>query len=210
MPSNLRAILDDGVVLRAGRRLRVLVFFHYEITRHDLARRRLCKASLHLANFSRIRANQISGSDFRVARRLFSLGILPPCGCGRSVHYDVHCTIICILLQSVTCHHVAATIAHCWIGKIARSITPGGVYPTTAEFQPTLDDSVKAGSSLAAMRRLFPEMSDECLVFCFRRTYRGSGSYRSVVGSLPEQGCAYLRPSLCAGLLVANAHEASA
>jgi hypothetical protein len=27
------------------------------------------------------------------------------------VHYDLHCTIICILQQSVTCHPVAATIA---------------------------------------------------------------------------------------------------
>jgi hypothetical protein len=48
----------------------------YEIIRHDLAPCRLCQASLHLANFSRIRTNQISGSDFRVARRPFSLGIL--------------------------------------------------------------------------------------------------------------------------------------
>src|SRR5229473_6941772 len=43
----------------------------YEITRHNLARRRLCKASLHLASFSRIRTNQISGSVLRVARRRF-------------------------------------------------------------------------------------------------------------------------------------------
>jgi hypothetical protein len=47
----------------------------YEITRHDPARRRLCQASLHLASLSRIKTNQISGSDFRVARRRFSVGI---------------------------------------------------------------------------------------------------------------------------------------
>jgi len=53
----------------------------------------------------------------------------------------------------------------------------------------------------------FPEMSDECLVYiCLRRPYRRSRLYRSVVGSLREQGCACLRPSPCAGLLVAKAH----
>jgi hypothetical protein len=47
----------------------------YEITRHDPARRRLCHASIHLASLSRIKTNQISGSDFRVARRRFSVGM---------------------------------------------------------------------------------------------------------------------------------------
>ncbi len=65
---------------------------------------------------------------------------------------------------------------------------------------------MKAGSSLIAMRRLFPEMSDECLVYiCFRRAYRRSGLYRSVVGGCRSRivrvcdrrsalGCWSLRP----------------
>ena len=89
-------------------------------TRHDLARRRLCKASLHLASFSRIRTNQISGRDFRVARRPIFSWHLTSLRLPTMVHYDRHCTIICISQQSVTCHPVAATIAHCRSSKIAR------------------------------------------------------------------------------------------
>jgi hypothetical protein len=40
----------------------------------------------------------------------------------------------------VTCHPVAATIAHCRSKKIARSISRADVYPITAKFQLTLDD----------------------------------------------------------------------
>jgi hypothetical protein len=58
------------------------------------------------------------------------------------------------------------------------------VYPTTAKFRSHPRQSVKTGPSLTAMRRLFPEMSDECLVYiCLRRPYRRSGLCRSVVGS---------------------------
>jgi hypothetical protein len=47
----------------------------YEIARHDPPRRRLCQASLHRASCSRIKTNQISGSDFRVGRRRFCVGM---------------------------------------------------------------------------------------------------------------------------------------
>ncbi len=44
------------------------------------------------------------------------------------------------------------------------------VYPMTAKFRPHLGQSVKTESSLTAMRRLFPEISDEHLVYtCGRR-----------------------------------------
>jgi hypothetical protein len=62
--------------------------------------------------------------------------------------------------------------------------------------------SVKAGPLLTAMRRLFSETSDECLVYV--------ASVAECRGRVPEQDCACLRPSLYAGLLVANAHETSA
>jgi hypothetical protein len=80
------------------------------------------------------------------------------------------------------------------------------VYPTTAKFRPHPGQSVKTGSSLTAMRHLFPEMSDECLLYiCLRRPYRRSGLYRSVMGSCgsrvvrvcdnrPVLGCWWLRP----------------
>jgi hypothetical protein len=61
--------------------------------------------------------------------------------------YDLHCTIICISLQSVTCHPVAATIAHWSITKIARSITPGRRLPNHCKIPAHPGRSVKAGSS---------------------------------------------------------------
>jgi hypothetical protein len=115
----LRHWRDQGPRHRPGERLSgaiaggsLCLLFRYEITRHDPARRRLCQASLHLASFSRIRTNQISGSDLWVVRRRFSEGILAS-SCGRSVRRDVRCTTIGLSRQSVTCHSVAATIAHC-------------------------------------------------------------------------------------------------
>jgi hypothetical protein len=90
-----------------------------------------------------------------------------------------------------------------------RRFGPGiNVYPTIAKFRPHPGQSVKTGSSLTAMRRLFPEMSDECLVYTrLRCANRRSGLYRSVVGSYqsrvvrvcdhrPVLGCWSLRPML--------------
>jgi hypothetical protein len=80
------------------------------------------------------------------------------------------------------------------------------VYPMMAKLQPHTGQSMKTGSSLTAMRRLFVEMSDECVVYtCLCRAYRRSGLYRSVVGSCRSRvvrpcdhrsvlGCWTLRP----------------
>jgi hypothetical protein len=58
------------------------------------------------------------------------------------------------------------------------------VYPMTAKLRPHAGQSMKTGSSLTAMRRLFAEMSDECVLYtCLCRAYRRTGLYRSVVGS---------------------------
>jgi hypothetical protein len=84
----------------------------YEIARQDPAWRRLCQASLHLASFSRTKTNQISGSDFRVVRRRFSVGM----SCllqlrTISASHD-YCAIICCGSRRQIGHSVAEAIAH--------------------------------------------------------------------------------------------------
>jgi hypothetical protein len=116
--------------------------------------------------------------------------------------------ILRILLSCLTSPApVAATIPH-WARsrKPHAQSLPADVYPTTAKFRPHPGQSVKTRSSLTAMRRLFPEMSDECLVYiCLCRAYRRSGLYRSVVGSCRSRvvrvcdhrsvlGCLWLGP----------------
>jgi len=81
------------------------------------------------------------------------------------------------------------------------------VYPTSAKSWPIPRQSVETGSSLTAMRRLFPEMSDECLVYLPASPLSSLWVISECRGQLREQGCACLRPSPCAGLLVAKAHE---